>query len=117
MLALILVAALAPGAHGSATPAPTSPTVGLPLVAGGPAVTQISAGYGHTCARLDDGTAACWGDNGYGQLGDGTTTDRSLPVAVRNPDNTGPLTGVTAISAGTGHTCARLDDGTAACWG
>ena len=80
-------------------------------------VTAITAGYSHTCARLDDGTAACWGWNEYGQLGDGTTTDRSLPVAVRNPGNTGPLTGVTAISAGREHTCARLANGTAACWG
>ena len=116
-LALILVAALAPDAHGFAVPAQASPTVGLPLVAGGPTVTQISAGGRHTCARLDDGTAACWGENEYGALGDGTTTDRSLPAAVHNPGNTGPLTGVTAISAGGWHTCARLDDGTAACWG
>ncbi len=114
-----LVGAAAPAVQGSAAPAATSPTVGLPLVAGGPAVTQVSATYLHTCARLDDGTAACWGDNWSGQLGDGTTTDRSLPVAVRNAGNTGVLTGVTSISTGGGygHTCARLDDGTAVCWG
>jgi alpha-tubulin suppressor-like RCC1 family protein len=43
---------------------------------------QISSGDNHTCALLADGTARCWGNNGVGQLGDGTTTNRTSPVAV-----------------------------------
>ena len=74
-------------------------------------VVGLAASADHTCALLSDGTARCWGDNSYGQLGDGTTTARMAPVAVAG------LTGATALTAGLWHTCARLMDGTARCWG
>ena len=45
-------------------------------------VTMIDAGYAQTCAALDSGGALCWGFNGYGQVGDGTTTTRTEPVPV-----------------------------------
>jgi hypothetical protein len=45
-------------------------------------VTQISAGYTHTCALLTDTTIKCWGDNRKGQLGDGTTTSTYNAVSV-----------------------------------
>jgi alpha-tubulin suppressor-like RCC1 family protein len=53
----------------------------------------------------------CWGGNSYGQLGDGSTVDHATPVFVSN------LSGVTAISKGSVHTCAMLSDGALWCWG
>lgn len=55
------------------------------LQAGGPplgGVVQMTTGYDHTCALLDTGEARCWGLNGSGQLGNGTTTARALPGPV-----------------------------------
>ena len=76
--------------------------------------TAISSGYYHTCALLDDGTVSCWGLNNYGQLGDGTTTDRNTPTQTLSLG-----TGRTAVAISTGqyHTCAILDDGSVSCWG
>src|SRR5437867_4270855 len=65
----------------------------------------------HTCARLQDGTVRCWGLNDSGQLGDGTTTNASTPVAVPG------VGGAAAVSGGGFHTCARFPDGTLECWG
>ncbi len=47
------------------------------------AVTEIALGGYHTCARKTDGTVLCWGDNFAGQLGDGTTVNRSSPTPVK----------------------------------
>jgi alpha-tubulin suppressor-like RCC1 family protein len=54
------------------------PTVDLAL----PNVTDIALGNNHTCALLTSGDVRCWGLNSYGQLGDGTLTNRLSPVVV-----------------------------------
>ncbi len=74
----------------------------------------ITAGHSHTCAILDDGSVSCWGRNNYGQLGDGTTTDRNTPTQT---SSLGTDRTAVAITAGHSHTCAILDDGSVSCWG
>ena len=80
-------------------------------------VTQVTVGDEHACARLANGRAVCWGNNGAGRLGDGTTTDRARPVYVRNGADTAAMAGVTQLTAGSAHTCARLSNGRVTCWG
>jgi alpha-tubulin suppressor-like RCC1 family protein len=48
-------------------------------------VLELATGAvsGHQCARKADGSVLCWGSNARGQLGDGTTVDRSTPVVTR----------------------------------
>jgi alpha-tubulin suppressor-like RCC1 family protein len=76
-------------------------------------VIEIEAGYQHTCVIKSDYTAHCWGDNTFGQLGNGTTTLSRKPVKVST------LTNVFRISAGYMHTCATYGSAgdRAACWG
>jgi alpha-tubulin suppressor-like RCC1 family protein len=92
----------------AATPCSTTPVA----VSGLSGVTGIAVGNRSACALLSDGTVKCWGDNTYGELGNGTTTSSSTPVPVTG------LSGVTAISVGDDYTvCALLSGGTVKCWG
>jgi len=78
-------------------------------------VASISASSYHSMALLKDGTVRCWGYNGYGQLGDGTTTQRNAPVTAFN------LSGIKKVSAGGynvyGFSLALKNDGTVWSWG
>jgi len=80
-------------------------------VAGGLSFASVDPGSLHTCGLTTSGAAYCWGDNTYGQLGDGTVMDRLTPVAV-----SGGLT-FTTLSTGWRHTCGVTANGAAYCWG
>jgi len=72
--------------------------------------TAVSSG-GHTCALVGGGVIQCWGINKYGELGNDTTTNSSVPVTVVD------ITNAIDISAGNTHTCAVLNGGNVQCWG
>lgn len=92
---------------------PTTPSV--VTLPGAVKVTAVAAGVHHTCALTVGGTVLCWGENVYGQVGNGTSGQgRVIP-----PEPVMGLSGVVAIGSGThaSHTCAILTTGTGACWG
>jgi alpha-tubulin suppressor-like RCC1 family protein len=88
--------------YGSAVP------VAVPGLTG---VRALALAGDYACALLSQGNVACWGDNQYGTLGDGTTTDVPSPTMVPG------LSDVNAIAAGTEHACALENDGSVWCWG
>jgi alpha-tubulin suppressor-like RCC1 family protein len=72
---------------------------------------QLAVGGAHACLVRYDHTAACWGANASGQLGDASTTDRSAPVFA------GGFADWQSLAAGDSHTCGLRSDGSAWCWG
>jgi alpha-tubulin suppressor-like RCC1 family protein len=81
-------------------------------VQGGLAFVQIIAGgLGHTCGRTDSGKTYCWGDNAFGQVGDGSRVERTTPTPIL-----GGLS-FTRLDAGYRHTCGLATDGAVYCWG
>lgn len=95
LLGSILVSVSAPPADASTSLNPAS----------------LTAGYYHTCVLNTGGQVLCWGRNSRGQLGDGTTTNRSVPSVVPG------IVGATAIAAGQEFTCAVVAGGAVKCWG
>ena len=85
-------------------------TVPVPVI-GGPAFESVVSGWQHACALTAGGAVHCWGDNSFGQLGNGSTTPSSTPVPV-----SGGLSFV-LLTAGYGHTCGFTRGGIAYCWG
>jgi alpha-tubulin suppressor-like RCC1 family protein len=85
-------------------------------VLAGKTVVAVAAGISHSLALCADGTLAAWGSNGNGRLGNGTTTDSTVPVAV---NMAGVLSGkaVIAVKAGDSQSVALCTDGTLAAWG
>jgi alpha-tubulin suppressor-like RCC1 family protein len=80
-------------------------------VAGGLTFRSVLAGFTHSCGVTTTGQGYCWGDNTFGQVGDGTITERHEPVPVA-----GGLT-FNSLSTGNRHTCALTTSGAAYCWG
>lgn len=85
-------------------------------VLAGKTIKSIAAGNLHTCAIASDNNAYCWGSNSYGELGNGGTTQSSVPVAV---DRAGAFSGKTILSIATSYyfSCAVASDNKAYCWG
>ncbi len=106
------------GQLGNGTTDPPSSPVTMPVtVTGLSGATAIAAGSQHTCALVGNpGTVRCWGENTFGQLGTGNTTNQSSPQIISSLSNN-----VTEIFAGgdanNAHTCARLTDSRIQCWG
>ena len=88
---------------------------GTPMA--GKTIVQIAAGADHSLALDSDGALYAWGSNAYGQLGNGTTTNSSVPVAVKIAGT--PLAGKTIIQivAGANHNMVLTSDGAVYTWG
>jgi alpha-tubulin suppressor-like RCC1 family protein len=86
----------------------------LPPITSGSLVFLVSivAGTNHTCGADGLGGVKCWGDGGYGQLGDGGARKFSTPESVNNLTS-----GVAQISAGGNDSCALTAGGEVKCWG
>jgi alpha-tubulin suppressor-like RCC1 family protein len=80
------------------------------------AVTRVAAARNFACALLTAGTVRCWGANTSGQLGDGTTTQRTRPVPVKLKAGIA-LSGVKTVSVGGTSACAVMSTGAVRCWG
>ena len=98
------------GQLGDGTTHPTLVPVHVGSLGGG--VRTLVLGVNHSCALTAGHGVKCWGADGDGQLGDGTTTDRPTPV-----DVSGLTSGVLAIAAGLYHSCALTSGGGLKCRG
>ena len=95
----------------SANPTPVN-VAGL-----GAVPTSLSIGYAHACGLTSGGVLYCWGNNGYGQLGVGSSTANSPPSAVRASAITAAGLSISAVALGANHTCVLATNGTVWCFG
>ena len=110
-LVLLATLLLAVPLHSLAA-APDEPVAGKEPSVWIGAPVQVTGGIYHTCALSADGSILCWGMNYYGQLGDGTGINRTVPVVTRY------LSGFAIdVAAGSQHTCAVTMGGQVMCWG
>lgn len=72
----------------------------------------VETGLWHSCGLTAGGGVQCWGAGNFGQLGNGGTTNHSVPSSVA-----GLASGVIAIALGASHSCALLQTGRVNCWG
>ena len=75
----ILLAGACGGGGGGGAP---SGSAAVPILSPLERVIQVRAGGAHSCLLTGQGNALCWGDNTFGQLGDGTTVASATPVKV-----------------------------------
>ena len=75
--------------------------------------TTIAAGTYNGCAILENQSMVCWGDNEYGQLGDGTTDGSVVPIYVNVAANETPV----EVTVGQVTACALMESGNIYCWG
>ena len=77
----------------------------------------VATGLSHSCAETATSTVWCWGRNDRGQLGDGTTTDQLVPVAVSGGAGSDVPASSRVVATGDSHTCAVASDSSVWCWG
>src|SRR6266568_2700693 len=100
------------GMLGDGQPPVAGPDSAAPSrVVGNHRFTSLAVGTNHVCGLTQDAQVYCWGWNGHGQLGNGTTVATSLPTLVN-----GDLRWA-AISLGNQHSCGQTTDGAVYCWG
>jgi len=103
--------------NGTTSNSPVPVAVDMSGALAGKIVTQVAVLTSAACALTSDGAVYCWGSNSFGELGDGTTNNRTVPTPVLA---SGVLAGRTATSLAPGGfatVCAVLDNGTLSCWG
>ena len=102
---------LAPPPEDRVEPAQLPYVSSLPWPPTAAPMQQLVLGCAHGCALDGAGAVSCWGRNQFGELADGTTTDRATPAVV------GGLPPIAELAAGCASTCARAASGEVWCWG